>query len=88
MSIRIPLPRIKHAQDATAHPYPFQVGIQTLEFLQVSVFYASFTDIATGEFVRMPESLPRIEQIFTAKLQSKESYDQLWEYLERCLPVF
>jgi hypothetical protein len=88
MSVRIPLPKIKHRQDATAHPYPFQVGIQTLEFLQVSVFHASFTDIATGEFVRMPEGLARVEEIFTAKLQSKETYDELWEYFERYLPVF
>lgn len=73
---------------AAAHPYPFQVGIQTLEFLQVSVFYASFTDIATGELVRMPGGLSRIEEIFTAKLHTKEAYDEAWKYFKKYLPVF
>jgi len=51
-SIRIPLPDIKRSQEATIHPYPFQIALQTIEFMQGSLFHASLVDIASGAYVR------------------------------------
>lgn len=88
MPVRIPLPNVARAPDAAAHPYPFQISIQTLEFLQASLFYAAFVDVATGELVRQPDGMARIEKQFTEKLYTKETYDQVWGFLAKYQPVF
>ena len=62
--------------------------MQTLEFLQASLFYASFTDVATGEFVRLPDGMKKLEGRFTEKLYSKATYDEAWGYLSKYFPVF
>jgi len=86
--MRIPLPIATKTAGATAHPYPFQIASQTLEFLQASLFYASFVDVATGEFVRLPDGMGKLEKQFTEKLYSKETYDQAWGFLAKYRPVF
>ncbi len=86
--MRIPLPRITKGPNARAHPYPFQISYQTLEFLQGSLFYASFVDLAAGEFVRLPDGMSKIEKIFTQKPYSKKTYDEAWSYLEKYRVIF
>ena len=88
MPVRIPLPNVTRAPSAAAHPYPFQISGQTLEFLQASLFYAAFVDVATAEFVRLPDGMARMEKRFTEKLYTKETYDQAWGFLEKYQPVF
>ncbi len=88
MPVRIPLPSVTKAAGATAHPYPFQIAGQTLEFLQASLFYASLVDVATGELVRLPDGMAKLERQFTQRLYSKETYDQAWGFLAKYRPVF
>ncbi len=68
-------------QEAKAHPYPFQIGVQTLEFMQGSLFYASLVDIASGEYVRQPDGMTNLERIFMEKLDSTKAYDEAWGIL-------
>jgi len=86
--LRIPLPKVTKGIDAKAHPYPIQIGFQTLEFLQGTIFYVSFSDVAAGEFVRTPGAMDRMEAIFLEKLHTKKTYDEAWEYLKKYQEIF
>lgn len=88
MAIRIPLLAMNALPDAKAHVYPFQIGLQTLEFLQASILHASFMDIAAGKAVQTPECLAQIEHMFLRSLGSRETYDEGWRYLEKYRHVF
>jgi hypothetical protein len=88
MPVKILLPELKQGLSAQAHPYPFQIAFQTLEFLQGAIFYASLIDVAAGEFFKLPDGLIRIEKIFIEKLYSKKTYDEAWGYLEKYRAVF
>lgn len=86
--MRIPLPKVTKTADGKGHPYPIQICLQTLEFLQGTLFYVIFQDIAAGEFVRTPGALDRIEAIFLERLHTKKSYEEAWEYLKRYQEIF
>ena len=83
---KISLPPITSTPDAKAHGFPIQIALQTQEFIQGAMFYYSFQDIASGEFVRSnPGEIDRkmIEQGF-----NKPALDQAWKILEKYLDVF
>ena len=86
--MRIPLPKVTKAADAKGHPYPIQIGYQTLEFLQGTLFYISFQDVAAGEFVRTPGAMDRMEAIFQEQLYNKQTYDEAWRYLKKYQEIF
>jgi hypothetical protein len=71
-----------------AHPFPFQIGVQTLEFLQGTIFYVSFADIATGEFVRTPGALEHVKALFLQRLYTEQTYDEAWDYLKKYQHIF
>jgi len=81
LAIRIPLPDFIRSQDAKAHPYPFQIAMQALELMQGSLFYASFVDVASGAYVRLPDGMANLECFFMERLDSKNTYDEAWEIL-------
>lgn len=83
MSLRIPLPNLNSTPNAKAHPYPVQIAIQTMEFLQASIFYFIFMDIAAGESIHLPDGIAKIEQIITDKLHTKDDYYKAWGYIEK-----
>jgi hypothetical protein len=83
VSIKIPLPKVKSTPNAKAHPYPIQVAIQTMEFLQATILYASFMDIATGELIHMPGGMAKVEQIITDQLNAKDAYYEAWGFIEK-----
>ena len=87
-SIRIPLPDIKRSQEATIHPYPFQIALQTLEFMQGSLFHASLVDIASGAYVRQPDGMSNLERIFMERLDSPKTYDEAWGIIGKYQAVF
>jgi hypothetical protein len=86
-SVRIDLPAMSGSLKG-AHPYPFQIGMQTNEFIQAALFHASFLDIAVGKFVRLPDGLREIEEEYVRTLGSQETYDEAWSYLEKYQAVF
>ena len=88
LSWKIPLPKVTKFNTAKAHSFPFQIGYQTLEFLQGTIFYVSFADIAAGAYVRIPGAMDNIEKYFLERLYNKESYDQAWEYLHKYQEIF
>ena len=88
MVISIPLPDMKRSQNAKAHPYPFRIGIQTLEFMQGSLFYASLVDVASGAYIRQPDGMANLERVFIEKLDSPKTYHEAWEILGKYQAVF
>jgi hypothetical protein len=88
MGIQVPLPTMHSRPGAQAHVYPFQIGMQTLEFLQASLLHASFSDIAAGQAVKAPGGLDQIEQIYLKSIGSKQTYDEAWQYLVKYRYVF
>lgn len=88
MGTKIPLLKMTQKDDAQAHVYPFQISLQTQEFLQAAIFYTAFTDIATSEHIRIEGKLEDIEATFTERLYTKESYDECWEFLQRYFEIF
>ena len=44
--------------------------------------------MATGEFVRTPGALDRMEAIFLERLHTKKTYDEAWEYLKKYQEIF
>jgi len=86
--LKIPLPKVTNVGEPKAHPFPFQIGTQTLEFLQGTIFYVSFVDIAAGEFIRIPGAMEHMEARFLERLYNKETYDQAWEYLRKYQEIF
>ncbi len=86
--MRIPLPTVRTFTEAKAHPFPFQIGFQTLEFLQGTIFYVAFADMAAGEFVQTPEGMERIEAFFLQRLYTKQTLDEVWGYLKKYQEIF
>ncbi|MGA9667103.1 MAG: hypothetical protein WBQ69_11750 [Gallionella sp.] len=83
MTIRIPLPDMVRNREAKIHPYPFHIGLQTLEFMQGSLFYASLVDIASGAYIRQPGGMANLERAFLEQLDSPKTYDDAWKILSR-----
>lgn len=85
---KIPLPKVTRVEDAKAHPFPIQIGLQTQEFLQGAIFYATFTDLAAGEFVRQQNGVTRIEELMVANGVTRGVPDQAWEILHKYQSIF
>ncbi|MEW8522510.1 MAG: hypothetical protein AB2552_05605 [Candidatus Thiodiazotropha endolucinida] len=88
MGTKIPLLKMTQKDVAQAHKYPFQICLQTQEFLQAAIFYTAFTDIATSQYIRIEGKLDEIEGIFTEQLYEKKSYDECWGFLQRYFEIF
>jgi hypothetical protein len=73
MAIYIQLPSMARNHGAKIHPYPFQIGMQTLEFMQGSLFHASLVDIASGAYIRQPDGMTNLEYILLEKLDSPKT---------------
>jgi hypothetical protein len=61
MSLRIPLPKVTKEPSCKAHPFPFQIGFQTLEFIQASIFFTSVIDYISAKYFEQNKSLEEIK---------------------------
>ena len=86
--IRIPLPDMARGEDSKIHPFPFQIAVQTLEFMQGALFHALFVDVASGAYVRLPDGMSNLERILMEKLDSSKTYDEAWGILGKYQAVF
>lgn len=86
MSIRIDLPVLPRM--ARAHLYPYQIAHQTLEFVQGSLFYVTFMDIAAGQRVRQPEATVDIEKAMIAGGTTQDVLDLHWKTWAKYKMVF
>jgi hypothetical protein len=60
--MRIELPAVTKTPDPQAHPYPFQIGLQTQEFMQGAILHTIFMDVATSQRIRLPNGLAEVEK--------------------------
>lgn len=86
--VRIPLPACERSDGALAHPFPFQISQQTAEFLQAMLFYAAFTEFATGGVVRQRNGVQEVETAMRAQGLQAGIADQAWQLLSKYRAVF
>jgi hypothetical protein len=53
-----------------------------------AMFYAAIADVASGEYVRLPNGLRRLENKLNADGMDKKEWDRGWNILEKYMPVF
>ena len=82
MGIKIPLPRLSRKEDARAHSYPFQISLQTQEFLQASLFYATISEVSKSEFMSLPNARQTLESKLIAHSFSEETIAESWRYMD------
>jgi hypothetical protein len=85
---KIPLPSVSKSSDSSAHAFPFQVGLQAQEFIQGTMYYVAFQDIAAGEFVRLHDGTGQVEALMLVHGLNKDASDQAWKILGKYLDVF
>ena len=85
---RIPLPSVTSVEPRRAHPFPLQIGYQTLEFLQGTLFYTAFADIAAGQQVRRPGGVDEVEKLMKDSGLESTTLDLGWNILQKYKAVF
>jgi hypothetical protein len=86
--MRIPKPEMKASPDAKAHPFPFQIGLQTQEFIQAALFLAVIADIAAGEYLKLPGSITHLEKRLVDAGLDKAVINEGWKYIQKYSSVF
>jgi hypothetical protein len=86
--IKIPLPSVTKAPNAIAHAFPAQICVQTYEFMMGAMFYAAVADVASGEYIRLPNGLAQLETKLRADGMDKKEWDRGWDILGKYMPVF
>lgn len=81
MGITFPLPSMTMKPNATAHPYPIQIGLQTEEFLQATVFHVILSDTAAGQRVRQTGAIEEIENELIANGIDLKAMNDGWTFL-------
>ena len=85
MHHRIPLPPYARKPESPVHPFPYQISITALEFLQAAIFYPVFMDSAFGLYRdSTTDPMNRIRQAFTNVGLSQED----WELHTNCLAKY
>jgi hypothetical protein len=88
MGVKIPLPSVTKAPDAKAHAFPLQIAFQTYEFILGVLFYAMFSDVASGAYVHLPNGLNQLESKLLQEGLSKKEWDRGWKHLQKYMPIF
>jgi len=76
------------ASERKAHSFPFQIGFQTLELMQASIFHAMLMDEAAGQRVRQPNGVREIDQALMGAGLDKALLDNGWKYLGKYKGLF
>lgn len=88
MAEGIPLPKVVTRKDAKAHPFPYQIALQTQELMQGAVFWFICADEAAGEFIRLPNGLNILKtNLLKAGMQEME-WESGWNYLNKYKNLF
>lgn len=90
MKIKISLPNVEAVKEEVkkGHPYPFQIAIQSSEFIQGALFHTIFSNIATKEYVKLDGSMDIMEKQFLEGTYSKDTYELSWKYFGKYIDVF
>ena len=88
MAVKISLPSVSKAPNAIAHAFPAQICVQTYEFMIGAMFYAAVADVASAEYLSLPNGLIHLENKLRADGMDKKEGDRGWNILEKYMPVF
>ena len=87
--MRIGLPKVQAVSSRPgAHSYPFQIGYQTLELMQASVFHATLFDEAAGQRVRQKNGVSEINGALQQMGLEPSIVDRGWKLLATYKPYF
>jgi len=86
VSVRIDLPVLPKM--VRAHLYPYQIALQTLEFVQGAMFHMIFMDIAAGQRVRQPGATAEIEKEMIAGGTTQDVLDLHWKTWAKYKVIF
>lgn len=53
-----------------------------------AMFYASVADVASGEYIRLPNGLAQLERKLREDGMDKKEWDRGWDVLGKYMPVF
>ncbi|MBI2435548.1 MAG: hypothetical protein HYV26_22060 [Candidatus Hydrogenedentes bacterium] len=88
-SMRIPLPVLtQETGERHAHPFPAQIGFQTLELMQASIFHVMLMDEAAGQRVRQADGVQGVDQALIEAGLKKSLLDDGWKYLGKYKGLF
>lgn len=59
-----------------------------MEFLQAAIFHLAFLDMASGEYIRLPEGMDNMANKFKIGGMAKKDYEDAWNYLGKYQEVF
>jgi len=88
MAERVPLPKVVIQKDAKAHPFPYQIALQTQEYMQGVIMCFICADRAAGEFVRLPNGLNMLKAILLKDGMQEQDWESGWSYLEKYRKLF
>jgi hypothetical protein len=88
MSLRIPLPKVTKGPNCMAHPFPFQIGFQTLEFIQASIFFTSVIDYISAKYFEQNKSLEEIKYTMLGNGLSESDWEKSFNCLTNYKEVF
>lgn len=86
--MRIDLPTVTKNADAQAHPYPFQISLQTQEFMQGAILHTIFMDVATGQRIRLPNGLAEVEKELVDNGLDPKTNADTWAILDKYQSIF
>ena len=85
---RIPLPKVVMQKDAKAHPFPYQIALQTEELMQGAIFWFICADEAAGEFIRLPNGLNMLQASLSKAGMKDREWKSGWNYLNKYKNLF
>jgi len=86
--VRVELPKATPDGHRRAHPYPFQIGVLTQQFLQGTIFHLAMMDEASGRYVRQDGAIPALEQWFLENGLDNRSLEIGWAALNKHIALF
>jgi hypothetical protein len=82
---RIPLPSYTRKPGSPVHPFPYQVSMRAIEFLQAATFYPAFLDAVAGLYRDSnKDMMEKLRQLFVAGGMSQDN----WEISVDCLTKY
>lgn len=88
MTIIIPRSKFSRELNSKAHPYPFEIAMQTHEFIMATLFFGIMADTTSGEYVRQPNAINNLKIKMLDMGMSVDDYEKGWKYLIKYRPVF
>lgn len=80
---RIPKLNIRVKPDTKAHAFPFQIGLQTQEFIQAALSHAVLADVAAGEYFKSAGAVNHLENLLLSSGLDRPALEDGWRYFKK-----